>query len=45
VERRASYRDRDDTVAQAAIDQTYADLLRGDEGKPSKEARARAGGS
>lgn len=41
-EARASYRDRDDTVAQAAIDQTYADLLRGDEGKPSQEARARA---
>jgi hypothetical protein len=37
-----TYRDQDDTAAQAAIEQTYAEMLQGDEGKPSKESRARA---
>ena len=36
----AKYRDRDDSVAQAAIEQTYAQLV-GD-GAPSDEVRARA---
>jgi hypothetical protein len=38
----SSYRDRDDTVAQAAIEQTYMMMLNGDEGNPSQESRARA---
>jgi hypothetical protein len=38
----ASYRDRDDKVAQAAIEQVYADMLRDDEVDPSQESRARA---
>jgi hypothetical protein len=37
-----SYRQQDDTVAKAAIDQVYKEMLNGDEGRPSKEARARA---
>ncbi len=37
-----SYRDRDDTVAKSAIEQTYADMLNGDETTPSQESRARA---
>jgi hypothetical protein len=38
----ANYRDPNDTVAQAMIDQTYAEMLRGDEEVPSEESRARA---
>ncbi len=39
----ADYHDRDDEVAQAIIDQTYADMLGPDEVEPSEEAQAKAG--
>ena len=39
-----TYRQQDDTVAKGAIEQTYAELFHGSEGKPSKEARVRARG-
>jgi hypothetical protein len=38
----AQYRDSNDTVAQAMIDETYAEMLGGDEEFPSEESRARA---
>jgi len=38
----ADYRDSDDTVALAMIEQTYADMLRDDEAGPSEESRAKA---
>jgi hypothetical protein len=37
-----NYRDQDDTVAKEAIEQTYAEMLNGDEGEPSHESRVRA---